>query len=76
MEGKRSIHKTATESRREGSREGVMGGVVICVQGFRETFRANAFVPRLGRGVGGWMMGLPGPPHPALRRMREAKTKE
>lgn len=31
--------------------------MVICVQGFRETFRANAFVPGLGRGVGGWMMG-------------------
>lgn len=31
--------------------------MVICVQGFHETFRANAFVPELGRGVGGWMMG-------------------
>lgn len=32
--------------------------------GLPETFRANAFVPRLRRGVGGWMMGrsdrLPG----------------
>lgn len=33
------------------------GGAVIGVQRFRETFRANAFVPGLGRGVGGWMMG-------------------
>lgn len=36
---------------------GGSGGDVICVPGLYETFRANAFVPRLRRGVGGWMMG-------------------
>lgn len=29
---------------------------VIWVQGFHATFRANAFVPRLRKAVGGWVM--------------------
>ena len=37
-------------------RVGGEGGAVICIQGFHATFRANAFVPGLGKGVGGWVM--------------------
>lgn len=43
------------QDRDRAARRGGGGG--ICVQRFCETFRANAFVPGLRRGVGGWMMG-------------------
>lgn len=69
------INKKHTHGGRGG------GETVIFTQGFHATFRAHAFVPPPRKGVGGWVMersdaAAGRPPHPALPRMREAKTKE
>lgn len=54
----KSVRKQKMRDSLEKNKHTQAGKTVIGVQGFPATFRANAFVPRLGRGVGGWMMEM------------------